>query len=102
MGAALREPQQSEPKHLQTKGLAYTTVKIPQEFRYPTEKLRKENLKILILLFFFHLPHHAYRIHSIKRRGYHLFQHSILCCIYLRAAAIRERRLLESGVYLTQ
>ena len=35
-----------------------------------------------------------YRIRSIRRRGYYLFHHAILCGFYSRAATIRERRLL--------
>ena len=52
LGAALRKPQQSEPKHLQTKSFAILLLKAPQEFFYPTQKLIT-NLKILILLSFF-------------------------------------------------
>ena len=37
-----------------------------------------------------------YRICSIRRRGYYLFHHVILCGFYSRAATNRERRLLNS------
>ena len=37
-----------------------------------------------------------YRIRSIRRHGYYLFQHSILCGFFSRAAAIKERRLFNS------
>ena len=36
------------------------------------------------------------RICSIRRRGYYLFHHAILCGSYSRAATNRERRLLNS------
>ena len=38
------------------------------------------------------------RICSIRRRGYYLFHHAILCGFYSRAATIREWRLLNSVV----
>ena len=55
MGAAPRKPQQSATKMLQVRSLAYTIVKMSKEFSYPTQKPRKKNLKISILLSFFHL-----------------------------------------------
>ena len=39
-----------------------------------------------------------YRIRLIRRRGYYLFHHAILCGFYLRAVTIRERHLLNSVV----
>ena len=50
-----QQPQPSEPKHLQTKSLCYTIVKMPQEFCYLTQKLRKTSMKILILLSFYYM-----------------------------------------------
>ena len=52
-------PQQSEPKHLYTNSLCNTIVKMSQEFCHPIQKLRKENLKLPILLSFFLLLHHV-------------------------------------------
>ena len=37
-----------------------------------------------------------YRIRSIRRCGYYLFHHPILCGVYLRAVTNREWRLLIS------
>ena len=37
-----------------------------------------------------------YRICSIRRHGYYLFHHAILCGFYLRATTNRERHLLNS------
>ena len=45
-----------------------------------------------------HVHAYRYRIRSIRRRGYYLFHHAILCGFYSRAATIRERRLLNSVV----
>ena len=56
----LRYASSSEKSHSQVsqnsyrqKGLPILLLKMPQEFCYPTQKLRKENVKISILLFFF-------------------------------------------------
>ena len=40
-----------------------------------------------------------YRIRSIRRRGYYLFQHAILCGVYSRAAFINicERKHLSNN-----
>ena len=50
MGAALRKPQQSGTKLVTDKKRCLCSEKIPQEFRYPTQKLRNANLKISILI----------------------------------------------------
>ena len=39
---------------------------------------------------------YKYCICSIRRCGYYLFHHTILCGFYSRAATIREQRLLNS------
>ena len=61
-----------------------TRLEITVESHFSEVDLRKSSAK------------NEYRICSIRRRGYYLFHHVILCGFYSRAATNRERRLLNS------